>query len=126
MADHERKDLNRREFLRKAAITGAVAWAVPIIQSVSATPAYAQTQGSVFCPHSTPGGSGSSCMQTCQGVCAAQGCSAGSGNRCNGPCNPGGSICSSGSTCCDAACNSANWNCKTGTTCLASATFAGC
>jgi hypothetical protein len=49
MSDQERGGLNRREFLRKAAVTGAVAWAVPIIQTVAATPAAA---GTPFCGHS--------------------------------------------------------------------------
>jgi hypothetical protein len=49
MPNTEKNGLNRREFLRKAAITGAVAWAIPVVQSVSATPAYA---GTPFCDHS--------------------------------------------------------------------------
>jgi hypothetical protein len=49
MADHEKNGLNRREFLRKAAVTGAVAWAIPVIQTVAASPAAA---GTPFCGHS--------------------------------------------------------------------------
>jgi hypothetical protein len=49
MSDEKRDSLNRREFLRKAAITGAVAWAVPVIQTVAASPAAA---GTPFCGHS--------------------------------------------------------------------------
>jgi hypothetical protein len=38
--------LNRRQFIRRAAVTGAaVAWAVPVIQTVTASPASAQTLG---------------------------------------------------------------------------------
>ena len=118
MADHERKDLNRREFLRKAAITGAVAWAVPIIQSVSATPAYAQTQGTA-CPHSTPDTLGGSCMGTCKGVCrSTASCGKDNGGPCAGVCNSG--ICSAG-LCCANACNPGAWTC---TNCAV--TFAGC
>jgi hypothetical protein len=104
MADHERKDLNRREFLRKAAITGAVAWAVPIIQSVSATPAQA---GTVTCCHSLAGAGTAGCMEACTG----SGCT---GSQCNGPCS---SLCPTGqggcNPCSDArACRSACWvNC---------------
>jgi hypothetical protein len=77
MADNERNDLNRREFLRKAAITGAVAWAVPVIQSVSATPAFAQTGSPTCCGHSeTPSGGCGNCMDACKTACGtAAGCS---------------------------------------------------
>ena len=67
MAENERNELNRREFLRKAAITGAVAWAVPVIQSVAATPAYAQTPAVRTprgCQHSLGGESGGGCAFT--------------------------------------------------------------
>ena len=74
MADEKREGLNRREFLRKAAITGAVAWAVPVIQSVAATPAYAFHQGTEHpCPHSTPDASGESCQGTCKAACGGGG-----------------------------------------------------
>jgi hypothetical protein len=88
MADHERKDLNRREFLRKAAITGAVAWAVPIIQSVSASPAYAQTQGTV-CSHSI---GANSCMAACQSrgqAACGKDCGGGCAAICNANCAQG-------------------------------------
>jgi hypothetical protein len=49
MDDNHGSGLNRREFLRKAAITGAVAWAIPVIQTVAASPAAA---GTPFCGHS--------------------------------------------------------------------------
>lgn len=50
----ERKSVDRREFLRKAAITGAAAaWAAPVIQTVAATPAFAQGAGTpAVCDHS--------------------------------------------------------------------------
>lgn len=47
MAKDERSGLNRRDFIRRAAATTAAAvWAAPIVQTVAATPAYAQSQGS--------------------------------------------------------------------------------
>jgi len=85
MADEtENKGMNRRDFVRKAAITGAVAaWAVPVIQTVSATPAFATTNGSPppgGCWHSIEPGKPNGCMETCKakddicgppdGVCA--------------------------------------------------------
>ncbi len=104
MADEKREGLNRREFLRKAAITGAVAWAVPVIQSVAATPAYAQTCGSPnACQHSLGGASGGGCMEACQ-----SGCGAACNDFCGanpGPCNCQGNFCR-----CEAVCDPANWN----------------
>jgi hypothetical protein len=87
-----RSDLDRREFLRKAALTGAAAaWVAPVIQTVAATPAFATTNGSPpggNCFHSegTNGG--------CMGACAAgAGCG---GNQCGGKKGPdgGGGPCS--------------------------------
>jgi hypothetical protein len=49
MDEKDGHGLNRREFLRKAAVTGAVAWAIPVIQTVAASPAAA---GTPFCGHS--------------------------------------------------------------------------
>jgi hypothetical protein len=80
MAENERNELNRREFLRKAAITGAVAWAVPVIQSVAATPAYAQITGTA-CVHSPIGAGNPSCKGAC-GAKAQQQC----GKDCGGGC----------------------------------------
>jgi hypothetical protein len=78
MAEDETNGLNRREFLRKAAITGAVAWAVPVIQSVSASPAFAQTGSPTCCGHSiTPPSGCGNCMDACKTACGnASGCSA--------------------------------------------------
>jgi hypothetical protein len=57
------RDLNslkRREFLRKAALTGATMWAIPVVESLRASPAFAGTL--------TP------CdWSTCIGLCAATG-----------------------------------------------------
>ena len=121
MADNERNELNRRDFLRKAAITGAVAWAVPVIQSVAATPAYAQTQTPVTpqCEHSPPNPpaeiAGEDCMSTCKAAC---GTASGCGNICCS--NRPGCPCTSG-VCCANACNPAAWSCVGG-----SPVFAGC
>jgi hypothetical protein len=82
MANEERNEVNRREFLRKAAITGAVAWAIPVVQSVAATPAYAFHNGTPHpCPHSTPDIPEQSCMGTCKVVC-------GTGTGCSAQCQP--------------------------------------
>ena len=107
MAENERNELNRREFLRKAAITGAVAWAVPVIQSVAATPAYAQTQGTPHnCQHSLGGESGGGCMTACQS--SGRGCGAACNNFCLPTCNCPGNFCP-----CPDVCKPSNWsNCS--------------
>jgi hypothetical protein len=112
----ERKSVDRREFLRKAAITGAVAaWAVPAIQTVAATPAFAQTAGTAQpCQHSLGGKSGGGCMAACQGGC---------GGDCNDACSVFCRVCPGNFCYCDAVCDPANWtNCAytgpaCGTTC---------
>jgi len=109
MADQEKKGLNRREFLRKAAITGTIAWAIPVVQSVAATPAYAQTL-SPGCPKSDdPAGSGGSCTGTCHAVCQANTdppteC----GTSCAGVCD---SVCVPSIGCPPYACNPGCWSC---------------
>jgi hypothetical protein len=83
--DEERKGMDRRDFLRKAAVTGvAAAWAAPVIQTVAATPAFAQTNGSPpegGCFHSV--GTNGGCMGdgACGGKCG--------GDQCGGQNNPG-------------------------------------
>jgi hypothetical protein len=50
----ERQGFNRRTFLRRAALTGAAAaWATPVIQTVTARPAFAATGSAFTCTHST-------------------------------------------------------------------------
>jgi hypothetical protein len=89
MAENENSGLNRREFLRKAAITGAVAWAIPVVQTITATPAYASH---VPCAHS-PHDPGDSEFEpgTCMGVCKGrhQSCppAGGTGGQCADICN---------------------------------------
>jgi len=93
--------LNRRQFLRRAAITTATAaWAAPVIQTIAARPAYAGTP--VVCDHSA-----------CIGACALSG----DANSCGGPpgqvcaaacgqfgCGTDGLICSD-----PAVCDPARW-----------------
>jgi hypothetical protein len=84
----ENEGMDRREFLRKAAIAGGVAWAAPIIQTVAAGPAYA-THSPGECAHSehtgpVPTGVCLDCMSTCTATC-------GTGTGCGGPsglCDP--------------------------------------
>jgi hypothetical protein len=94
------KGMDRRDFIRKAAITGAVAWAVPAIQTVAATPAFAGVQGSPPCVHGL-----------CVSACTTGGCE--NDDLCEDECDllclpegtPGG-----GRRCCIQACDIENWN----------------
>jgi hypothetical protein len=109
MANEERNEVNRREFLRKAAITGAVAWAFPVVQSVAASPAYAQTPAVCSprgCQHSLGGASGGGCMSACQGSkVGGGGCGAACNNFCGPRCNCPGNFCR-----CNELCNPGNWS----------------
>ena len=92
----EKKALDRRQFLRRSAVTAAAAaWAAPVIQSVAASPAFAQTQGSASkCFHSidTAEGKLNGCMETCQGAFDAAN-AGGNGGQCNhNICGPGCSL----------------------------------
>lgn len=84
MSHEDRKSVERREFLRKAALTGAAAaWAAPIVSTVAATPAFAQQATTpATCHHSLGGISGGGCMQACQ-----QGSGGGCGSSCQDQCN---------------------------------------
>ncbi len=116
MGTEDRKSMERREFLRKAAATGAVAaWAAPIVQSVAATPAFAQTSGTPgACFHSIDEDEGKlrGCMEACQG--SGQGCGAACNQQCQPACRGPGNLC-----CRDEYCDPAFWsNCTyTGPTC---------
>ena len=82
------KELNRRAFLRRAALTGvATAWVAPVVQSIAATPAFATTVGQTPVPEDCFKSTGTT--GGCMGACQASGCS---GNACDGvdpdPCNP--------------------------------------
>jgi hypothetical protein len=122
--------LDRRAFLRRAAAVGAAVWSAPLLQTVAATPAFAQVQGTRQpCFKSGPG----SCMEACTGTCSAQGFGQ-CGEACDGldpdPCGlyngqgPCQNFCPSaqggGNPCCNAElCNPANFTfvsttCNTG------------
>lgn len=116
------KGMNRREFIRKAAITGAVAWAVPAIQTVAATPAYADHSPAsptpTVCEHSPHSnesevnpclGSGDDCMSTCKCKCIQQ-TGQDQGGECAAVCNPN---CARG-TCPPQYCNPGCWDCTGG------------
>lgn len=66
MEEEPRTGLDRRTFLRRAALTGAAAaWAAPLVQTVTARPAFATTGTPVVeCTHST---TTPSCMSSCHG-----------------------------------------------------------
>jgi hypothetical protein len=125
--EKDRKEIDRRTFLRRAALTGAAtAWVAPVVQSIAATPAFAQTVGGTPVPedcfHSNGGRTGTGCM----GACTAAGCT---GEACDGtdpdPCNPnyGGEgpcqyLCPSGqgggNPCCNPGlCDPRNFQCLT-------------
>jgi anaerobic selenocysteine-containing dehydrogenase len=86
MHPDDKKSLERRDFLRKAAVTGAAAvWAAPVVQTVAATPAFAQTSNTpATCHHSLGGISGGGCMSACQG--SGGGCGATCSNQCDTLC----------------------------------------
>lgn len=82
MTGNGRKELGRREMIRRAAVTaGTAVWAVPVIRTVAATPAYAQSQTSPVADHSA-----------CVAACNASADQAGRseckrGGRCEGLCD---------------------------------------
>ncbi|HEX2294710.1 MAG TPA: twin-arginine translocation signal domain-containing protein [Actinomycetota bacterium] len=112
MSTEDRKSVERREFLRKAAVTGAAAaWAAPIVQTVAATPAFAQTSTTpATCHHSLGGISGGGCMSACQA--SGSGCGSTCQNQCNNLC-PVQQGAGSDRLCnCAQACDPAKWvNC---------------
>ncbi len=71
MPEDKSSELNRRTFIRRAAATTAAAvWAAPVIQTVAATPAFAQTQGSpspgqCFKKTDPSAGKTNGCIETC-------------------------------------------------------------
>jgi hypothetical protein len=51
--EEERRGIDRRTFLRRAAVTGAAAaWAAPVIQTIAARPAFATNGTPAECRHS--------------------------------------------------------------------------
>jgi hypothetical protein len=124
--DAEEKGIERREFLRKAAITGAIAaWATPVVQSITASPAFASTVGSTrqACFHSN-----NDPNQSCMDACTSTGCL---GHQCDGfgcgpdGCGPCATYCgtSPGNQCCNSGlCDPSNFHCNAGDT---HATYSG-
>jgi hypothetical protein len=120
MAD--KSGLDRREFLRRAAVTtAAAAWAAPVIQTVAASPAFASTNGTP-----APGGcfhSNADPAQSCMDACTSA-CGEGGGELCDGFGGPPGEVqgpcavycgISPGNQCCNPGlCNSANFQCTPG------------
>lgn len=122
--DEQKKDpgFNRRDFLRKAAITGAAAaWAAPVIHTIAATPAFAQTNGTPVaqnCFHSNADPA-QSCMDACTTTCPQ-----GGGEQCDGFGGPPGEVqgpcavycnISPGNQCCNSGlCNPGNFTCAPG------------
>ena len=122
--EDEGKGFDRRTFLRRAALTGAAAaWAAPVIQTVAARPAFAQTGSPSECRHSvgpwyTNGQQRSAvggCMQACKHAALGDlpsGTLTGSSDPCQQVC---GAACPNGSqsddrVCCDGSfCESTNW-----------------
>ncbi|HEV2755714.1 MAG TPA: twin-arginine translocation signal domain-containing protein [Actinomycetota bacterium] len=109
MDGNDKKSLERRDFLRKAALTGAAAaWAAPVVQTVAATPAFAQTGTTpATCHHSLGGITGEGCMGACKtsGSCG-QACNTACNNLC--PVQQGGGndrLCN-----CAQACDPAKWS----------------
>ena len=96
-------EVNRRDMIRKLALTGAAAMLVPAVATLTATPGYAQGSAQI--------GIGGSCTQDsqclapatncCQGVCQQDACVTGTLGRCescanNNDCAPGAGNCVNG------------------------------
>jgi hypothetical protein len=85
MPEFEKGGMDRRQFLRRAAVTtAAAAWAAPIVQTVAATPAYASHNGTPhagMCTHSPDPEfpDAENCMDTCGAKCGS-----GAGEFCDG------------------------------------------
>jgi hypothetical protein len=129
LEDEVKKGMDRRTFLRRAAVTGAAAaWATPIIQTVTARPAFAANGTPVECSHSSSpwftdgeeqcstGGCKQACKASfnCQDNCADA--AAGESNdactlACDVACPEGSSNPLGSRVCCDGSfCDSANWS----------------
>jgi hypothetical protein len=132
LEDEIKKGMDRRTFLRRAAITGAAAaWATPIVQTVTARPAFASGTPAE-CGHSFGQAVGTcadradeGCMGACQQACHPENCETltASEGECNEVC---GQLCPNrhsddpvrNQTCCDAeVCNASKWTCVEGQAC---------
>jgi hypothetical protein len=117
----ESAGLNRRQFLRRAAVTtAAAAWAAPVIQTVAATSASAGANGTPApggCFHSNDADAAQSCMDACTGAgCTGDACDGfgGQPGEVQGPCSVYCAI-SPGNQCCNPGlCNPANFSCEPG------------
>jgi hypothetical protein len=120
MRDPTPNELGRRAFLRRAALTGAaVAWAAPVIQTVTASPAFAQGSPPQDCFHSNSQDPSQGCMNAC--TSPGTGCT---GEQCDGFGGPPGETqgpcakyCDTGpgNHCCNAGlCDPANFHCDPG------------
>jgi hypothetical protein len=133
MEEKKREGLDRRTFLQRAALTGAAAaWATPIVQTVTASPAFANAGTVRECGHSFGQAVGAcnersdqGCMGACQQVCHPENCDTLSAqqNECNQVC---GQVCPNrnsddpvrNQTCCDVGvCDTSNWTCVNGQAC---------
>lgn len=118
----EGSGINRRQFIRRAAVTtAAAAWAAPMIQTVAASPAFAGTNGTP-----APGGcfhSNDDPAQSCMDACTSA-CGGGGGEQCDGFGGPAGEVqgpcavyctISPGNQCCNPGlCVSSNFTCEPG------------
>lgn len=133
MGDHENTDenqqgLERRKFLKRAAITGAMVWSVPIVSTLNASPAFAQagtpppnttgtTAPPTFCGHSVSVPDTGGCMGACTDP--STGCN---GNQCDGfgtqdasPCDIGCPQAGGDNPCCNPGlCDASNFHCEPG------------
>jgi hypothetical protein len=128
--------MNRRDFLRRAAVTGAAAaWAAPVVQTIAANPAWAQSNGTPFCGHSCgavsngPANCDGGCMAACTFACGDTDpdctCNSTSSDALGGPGAACGQICGAGvgegncapgqggnNPCCNSGfCNANNFDC---------------
>jgi len=113
------KGMDRRTFLRRAAVTGAAAaWAAPVIQTVTARPAFATGNGTPFCGHSVGASVGTDCSEGAMGACkfACKGTCAEEVSPSADPCNEitlAACVGSPDRPCCNAGlCDTANWTCS--------------
>jgi hypothetical protein len=132
LEDEIKKGMNRRTFLRRAAVTGAAAaWATPVIQTITARPAFASGtpaecghsfgQAPGTCPERLDQGCMGACQQACHPDCDE--ITAVQENECNEVCgvlcpNVGGGGELPNQTCCDAGvCDTTKWTCVDGQAC---------
>lgn len=91
--------LDRRAFLRRAALTGAtVAWVAPVVQTIGINPAFAAASPP-FCGHSVGGVTGEGCKGAIAAACTGGNYIGGPGpdapppDHCDKPCGANEQIC---------------------------------